>query len=75
MEGREHFGASPVQTMFRDLEALAAYKRRLDVRSIQEKILLDEYDSLPVSDRLAANYWHLRATASPLAIAAHQRGL
>lgn len=55
------------------LEALSAYKHLLVVRDIQEKILLDEYHALPVGDRLAAKYWHLRASASPLVILAHQR--
>lgn len=69
------YGSGPVlhgimgarEAELRWAEARAAIER------VETRLLLDEYRSLPVGNRLAANYWALRASASPIAIAAHLR--
>jgi hypothetical protein len=40
---------------------------------IETQVLLDEFRALPVGNRLAAKYWALRTTVSPIALEAHRR--
>lgn len=43
------------------------------VERLQTRMLMDEYRSLPVGDRLQASHFALRASVSPIALEAHRR--
>lgn len=73
----EIYGEGPALHAINSMHAVmsaqeAELRRAAAIERVQTKVMLDEYRALPVGDRLAAKYWHLRATVSPLAIAAHQ---
>lgn len=43
------------------------------IERVQTQVMLDEFRALPVGNRLAAKYWALRTTVSPIALEAHRR--